>query len=149
MPSLLLFLLGLCMWLNFQQAGTNPMFLYWPVLLVGLTICILFFPAPIIYHRSREWWAYSNVSSLSRTQLDLLTLCEVSITACWTVSCRIQRFLPWRYVLFPNIFHGGKLPQYTYYHLTNIVFRTLSCFFVYMRMAGTIRVNAIRPIHGF
>lgn len=65
MPSLLLFLLGLCMWLNFQQAGTDPMFLYWPVLLVGLTICILFFPAPILYHRSREWWAYSNVSCYS------------------------------------------------------------------------------------
>ena len=63
MPSLLLFLLGLCMWLNFQQKGTDPMFLYWPVLLIGLTICILFFPAPILYHRSREWWAYSNVSS--------------------------------------------------------------------------------------
>lgn len=65
MPSLLLFLFGLCMWLNFQQRGTDPMFLYWPVLLVGLTVCILFFPAPVLYHRSREWWAYSNVSSSS------------------------------------------------------------------------------------
>ena len=38
------------------------MFLYWPVVLVGLTALILFMPAPILYHRSREWWAYSNVS---------------------------------------------------------------------------------------
>ena len=37
------------------------MFLYWPVVLIGLTVLILFMPAPILYHRSREWWAYSNV----------------------------------------------------------------------------------------
>ena len=39
------------------------MFLYWPVVLVGLTALILFMPAPILYHQSREWWAYSNVSN--------------------------------------------------------------------------------------
>lgn len=38
------------------------MFKYWPVLLVAVTAFILFIPAPILYHRSREWWVYSNVS---------------------------------------------------------------------------------------
>lgn len=59
-PSLLFFLLGLFVWLNFQQFGTNAMFLYWPVVLIALTVLILFFPGPVLYHRSRHWWAYSN-----------------------------------------------------------------------------------------
>ncbi len=62
LPCLLLFLLGLFIWLNFQQEGSDTMFLYWPVILIGLTALILFNPFPILYHKSREWWAYSNVS---------------------------------------------------------------------------------------
>ena len=49
------------MWLNFHQSGADTMFLYWPVVLVGLTVLIMFLPAPLIYYRSRQWWAYSNV----------------------------------------------------------------------------------------
>ncbi|KAG8529635.1 uncharacterized protein KY384_005115 [Bacidia gigantensis] len=60
LPCLLLFILGLCIWLNFFMSGANAMFLYWPVILIGLSAIILFLPAPILYHRSREWWAYSN-----------------------------------------------------------------------------------------
>ena len=60
LPCLLLFLLGLVIWLNFQQNGANAMFLYWPVILIGISVIILFFPGPILYHKSREWWAYSN-----------------------------------------------------------------------------------------
>ena len=60
LPCLLLFLLGLFVWLNFQQDGANAMFLYWPVILIGISTVILFFPGPILYHRAREWWAYSN-----------------------------------------------------------------------------------------
>lgn len=60
LPCLLFFLLGICLWLNFQQTGADTMFLYWPVCLILLTIVILFFPGPILYHRSRHWWAYSN-----------------------------------------------------------------------------------------
>ena len=59
-PSLLFFLLGLFIWLNFQQTGADVMFLYWPILLIVLTLIILLFPARILYHRSRQWWAYSN-----------------------------------------------------------------------------------------
>lgn len=60
LPCLFLCLLGLFLWLNFQQSNADVMFLYWPVILIGLTVVILFIPAPILYHRSREWWAYSN-----------------------------------------------------------------------------------------
>jgi ABC-type phosphate transport system permease subunit len=57
-----MFMLGLFMWLNFLTI--NSMYVYWPVVLVGLTMIILFLPARVLYHRSRKWWAYSNVSDL-------------------------------------------------------------------------------------
>ncbi|KAL8746411.1 MAG: hypothetical protein Q9184_007751, partial [Pyrenodesmia sp. 2 TL-2023] len=59
-PCLLWFLLGFSIWLNFQQSGTDPMFLYWPVILAGISAFILFSPVPLLYHKSREWWAFSN-----------------------------------------------------------------------------------------
>lgn len=62
LPCLLWFLLGLTLWLNFQQNGSNAVFLWWPIFLVVLSVMILFLPLPILYHKSREWWAYSNVS---------------------------------------------------------------------------------------
>ncbi|TPX24037.1 hypothetical protein DIZ76_013380 [Coccidioides immitis] len=57
-PCFLVCLLGLVIWLNF--GWVNEMYIYWPIVLIGLTIIILFIPAPILYHRSRKWWAYSN-----------------------------------------------------------------------------------------
>ncbi|KAI9822512.1 MAG: hypothetical protein M1827_000231 [Pycnora praestabilis] len=60
LPSFLLFLEGFMLWLNYQHFGSEKMFLYYPVILIGLTVLILFFPAPILYHRSRQWWLYSN-----------------------------------------------------------------------------------------
>ncbi|KAL8656396.1 MAG: hypothetical protein Q9226_002674 [Calogaya cf. arnoldii] len=60
LPCLLCLLLGMTLWLNFQQSSYSAMFLYWPVFLVGISALILFFPAPILYHKSRAWWAYSN-----------------------------------------------------------------------------------------
>ena len=60
-PCILWFLLGLALWLNFQEGAYNPMFKYWPVVLVVISAFVLFSPVPILYHKSREWWAYSNV----------------------------------------------------------------------------------------
>lgn len=60
LPSFFFFLLGLFMWLNFFIV--NDMYIYWPVVLVGLTVILLFLPFRVLYHRSRKWWAYSNVS---------------------------------------------------------------------------------------
>ncbi|OJJ72466.1 hypothetical protein ASPBRDRAFT_124651, partial [Aspergillus brasiliensis CBS 101740] len=39
---------------------TSFMYIYWPVVLVGLTTIVLFLPVRTLYHRSRKWWAYSN-----------------------------------------------------------------------------------------
>lgn len=53
------------LWLNFQQSVYSAMFLYWPVILAGISALILFFPAPVLYHKSRAWWAYSNVRQIA------------------------------------------------------------------------------------
>ncbi|KAJ5853535.1 hypothetical protein N7534_006078 [Penicillium rubens] len=57
-PAFFLFLMGLFMWLNFSWY--NDMYIYWPVVLIGLTIIIIFLPARVLYHRSRKWFAFSN-----------------------------------------------------------------------------------------
>lgn len=84
-PSLLLFLLGLIMWFNFGPYIGGPsstLFLYYPVILVGLSVCILLFPfqnltipyprirhstvrfrkyrAGFLYPYSRAWFLFSN-----------------------------------------------------------------------------------------
>ncbi|KAK5113431.1 hypothetical protein LTR85_010859 [Meristemomyces frigidus] len=61
MPSWFTFLLGLTMWLNFcVTAGGEPMYIYWPVVLVGLSVVLFFSPPPFFYHRSRRWFIQSN-----------------------------------------------------------------------------------------
>ncbi|KAJ5562932.1 hypothetical protein N7461_001693 [Penicillium sp. DV-2018c] len=57
-PSLFFFMMGLFMWLNFSWY--NHMYVYWPVVLIGLSVIIVFLPARILYHRSRKWFAFSN-----------------------------------------------------------------------------------------
>ncbi|KAI9753641.1 MAG: hypothetical protein M4579_005050 [Chaenotheca gracillima] len=59
-PCFFVFLEGFFMWLNFQRLGSEKMFIYYPVILIGLTVLMLFFPAKVLYHRSRTWWLYSN-----------------------------------------------------------------------------------------
>lgn len=59
-PSFFIFLMGLLMWLNFSWI--NSMYIYWPVVLIGLTAILIFLPARVLYHRSRKWFAFSNVS---------------------------------------------------------------------------------------
>lgn len=60
LPSLFLFLEGLCIWLNFRRGGEDAMYLYWPVVLLGVTLLIMCIPLRVLYHRSRMWWGYSN-----------------------------------------------------------------------------------------
>jgi hypothetical protein len=48
------------MWLNFCRFGGDAMYIYWPVILIGLAVGTLFMPAPYLYHRSRGWFLYSN-----------------------------------------------------------------------------------------
>lgn len=49
------------MWLNFSQYGDPAMFIYYPVILLGLATVLLFNPLPILYYRSRFWLLFSMV----------------------------------------------------------------------------------------
>lgn len=64
-PSFFFLVFGLIMWANFSRYGNDTMFLYYPVLLVGLTLVIILFPAPVMAHKTRRWFAYSHVSTSS------------------------------------------------------------------------------------
>jgi hypothetical protein len=55
-------LLGLFLWLTFTRYGAEEMYIYYPVVLTCLTAVVLFFPAPILFHRSRSWFLVSLVS---------------------------------------------------------------------------------------
>ncbi|KKZ60757.1 hypothetical protein EMCG_04566 [[Emmonsia] crescens] len=58
LPCFFVLLLGIILWLNFRWL--NGMYIYWPILLIGITLIILLIPIRLLYHRTRRWWAYSN-----------------------------------------------------------------------------------------
>ncbi|KAI5867201.1 EXS-domain-containing protein [Durotheca rogersii] len=59
-PSFFFLLFGLFFWLNFLRYGGEELYIYWPVILIGVTLVILLLPLPILWHRSRQWIAYSH-----------------------------------------------------------------------------------------
>ncbi|KAJ4308540.1 Xenotropic and polytropic retrovirus receptor 1 [Neodidymelliopsis sp. IMI 364377] len=59
LPCWYFLFLGLTMQLNFHRVGGEAMYLYWPVILIGLSVLILFNPIRIFYYRSRMWLLYS------------------------------------------------------------------------------------------
>lgn len=82
------------------------MYIYWPVVLIFLTIVIVFLPARVLYHRSRKWWAFSNVS---KAYLDvfivrsnkysgvfyLLVFTLLNSEISFSVTCTVPRVTPW------------------------------------------------------
>lgn len=61
-PSFFLLLFGVFIWLNFTRYGHDELWLYYPVILIFISLLIIFFPAPTLFHRSRQWLVYSHVS---------------------------------------------------------------------------------------
>ena len=59
LPCFFLLLNGLFLWINFT-VKSSVMFIYWPVLLIVITLAIMLNPMPIMYPYSRSWWAFSN-----------------------------------------------------------------------------------------
>ncbi|KAL2760385.1 hypothetical protein ACRALDRAFT_2024380 [Sodiomyces alcalophilus JCM 7366] len=59
-PSFFFFLLGVFLWLNFGRYGSPALFLYYPVLLIGLSVTIILLPAPILASSSRRWFAVAH-----------------------------------------------------------------------------------------
>ncbi|KAH8125142.1 hypothetical protein FP744_10009590 [Trichoderma asperellum] len=59
-PSFFLLLLGVTMWVNFSRYGDDSMYLYYPVVLIGLSVLIILLPFPVLSYKSRRWFAYSH-----------------------------------------------------------------------------------------
>jgi hypothetical protein len=70
-PSFFLLLFGITIWANFSRYGPEEVYLYYPVILIGLTVVIILLPFPVIAHRSRKWLVYSHVSWRMRPLLDV------------------------------------------------------------------------------
>lgn len=95
--------MGLFMWLNFSWI--NDMYIYWPVVLIGLTVIIVFLPARVLYHRSRKWFAFSNVSPHPLVDLNiidgysgvyyLLGYTPSSSVISSLATCTVLRHMPW------------------------------------------------------
>ena len=91
------------MWLNFSWI--NDMYIYWPAVLIGLTVIIVFLPAPVLYHRSRKWFAFSNVSPHPLVDLNftdcysgvyyLLGYTPSSSVISSLATCTVLRHMPW------------------------------------------------------
>ncbi|KAJ9622551.1 Xenotropic and polytropic retrovirus receptor 1 [Knufia peltigerae] len=63
-PCFFLLLNGLFLYLNFQLDASGSFYVYWPVILIFLTLLIMVLPFRILYHRARRWWGYSNLRLL-------------------------------------------------------------------------------------
>jgi hypothetical protein len=53
------------MYLNFSQVGGDSMYIYYPVVLISISVAILFNPIKMFYFRTRMWLLYSLVSLIS------------------------------------------------------------------------------------
>jgi xenotropic and polytropic retrovirus receptor 1 len=60
LPALFGLLLGLCVWVNFSSWSPPSMFIYWPVVLIGVSLILFFAPPGTFYWRSRKWFLESN-----------------------------------------------------------------------------------------
>lgn len=60
LPCIFFGLFGVILYVNFNAGIRTDMFIYWPVVLVGLTLIILLAPVPYLRHRARLWFLQSN-----------------------------------------------------------------------------------------
>lgn len=110
------------MWLNFSWY--NHMYIYWPVVLVGLTVIIIFLPARVLYHRSRKWFAFSNVSYHSSHHIRRLSnppsgvFCSLEytlssfVTSFWA-TCTVLKRMPWGTSSYSSVYmpRTGAIPR--------------------------------------
>lgn len=109
-PSFFLLLFGVFMWMNFSRYGGEWMYLYYPVILIGITVVIIFLPAPVLAHKSRQWFVYAHVSPRPTRSVRPWSANGgiVATAAGWYISCGIPRLFPRRHVLFSDLLHGGE-----------------------------------------
>jgi hypothetical protein len=117
------------MWFNFSWI--NDMYIYWPVVLIGLTVIIVFLPARVLYHRSRKWFAFSNVSPHP--------LVDLNITNCYSGVYYLLGYTPSSSVISSSA---------TCTVLRHMPWETLNSFSVYTPPTGAILPGATPPTLG-
>ncbi|ORX96222.1 SPX domain-domain-containing protein [Clohesyomyces aquaticus] len=136
LPCFFLFLLGFFLWLNFNRFGSETLYLYYPVILIGISVLMLFFPAPILYHRSRLWLLYStNIElffCLYAQEWDQPQMCNSSharlmgffaaLPAIWRALQCIRRYYDTRNV-FPHLVNCGKYTATILFYITLSIYR--------------------------
>lgn len=100
------------MQINFHQVGGESIYLYYPVILLSISVALLFNPLKIFYFRTRMWLLYSLVSYAPYIDELATNISLVAPTPRRYLSCRVARFLHGRHVLLPYLQHGRKL-RYT------------------------------------
>jgi hypothetical protein len=94
------------MYLNFSQVGGYHMYLYFPVVLIGVSVALLFNPLKMFYFRTRMWLLYSLVSRTVMIRPAATNHLLVAPIACRCLPCRVAGLLPRRHVLLLDIHHG-------------------------------------------
>lgn len=67
-PCFFMLLFGIIFWFNFSNYGSEEFFLWYPVVLVALSVFIFLLPAPILAHKARSWFVYSHVCHIHPLQ---------------------------------------------------------------------------------
>jgi hypothetical protein len=91
------------MQINFHQVGGDHLYLYYPVILIGISVALLFNPIRIFYFRTRMWLLYSLVSTVDTIYSSVADSLSVALITRWCVPCRVARLLLGRHVLFSNL----------------------------------------------
>ena len=107
-PSFFLLLFGICVWTNFSRYGPEAMYLWYPVILIGITVVIILLPFPVIAHRARKWLAYSHVRPHLDLEAALANRDTVAPPVGGHISRRVPRFLPRRHLLLTHIRHSRE-----------------------------------------
>jgi hypothetical protein len=97
------------MQLNFHQIGGDSLYLYYPVILIGISVIVLVNPLRIFHYRSRMWLLYSLVRLMVSSRCVSADYFPVAFASRWLVPCRMARFLFGGHVLFSDLYHECKL----------------------------------------
>lgn len=106
-PSFFLLLFGIFMWMNFSRYGSDDLYLYYPVVLIGITTIVILLPFPVLAFNSRKWFAYSHASLLYVLTTQANT-CAGTPSSCWYISRRVSGLFLGRHILLSNICDGCK-----------------------------------------
>lgn len=100
-PSFFFGLFGIFIWLNFSRLGDwETMYLYYPVILICLSLIILFFPAPILHHKARRWFLYSHVGLLHAEHQSCLLTWSLFSTVCFSLASTLWSSETFSWVIF-------------------------------------------------